>query len=615
MSKKCLLALLGLSFVAGSGCAVPQPRGEGQYAHIQEPSTKAWYHLYIPVDYVKNNGRHPNSRYKRWPLVMTFHGMKPYDNALPQEREWEKQADIYGYIVCAPELQTSDSFMEYPLTKEHEYVLDDKRNVLAIMDHVFATTYADPKRVLSTSWSCGGYLAHYFPNRFPDRFGCIATRLSNFSSKLMAEETVPYYRDRVPVAVFIGDGDFPACKYESEEAVAWYTARGFRTIRGKMIDNMGHSRIPQTAAAFFAEHLNLEPLRPLEAAQTVALVQMTEYFPPPELIAKVAPTSGALLASAARPDSRPGSAAAPNTPPVVPPTTPKSQAASQGTQRPAPAFAALTAGRRYPLDRPPTYTSTPIPDSDTRAESRPTAPGATSAPPGASSQNRPGNWLEPAKDAPKLAEKPKPVSPAPPSSPVAAAPASNATQTPKIAASSNPGSKRPVSEAAASPIAESRTQPPFSPKSAGAKDYDRLMEARTQVGGYQSPAKAPAQPPPASVARSDSARGASKSQRGQALRANVRIGGPAIGTAPHYMRYSVDLPREKLDGADFLWMDNGVWIGDEPSGVKILDSPGLHFITVLVVTRDDSVYRGQAKVQVLERAPTAANYGSNVRPG
>ena len=58
-------------------------------------------------------------------------------------------------------------------------------------------------------------------------------------------------------------------------------------------------------------------------------------------------------------------------------------------------------------------------------------------------------------------------------------------------------------------------------------------------------------------------------------------------------------------GADFLWMDNGVWMGDEQSGVKILETPGTHRISVLVVTRDDREFRGQASVQVLERGPTA----------
>jgi poly(3-hydroxybutyrate) depolymerase len=279
--------VIGLTLFAG--CAIPQPRGMGQYARVQEPSTLAWYHLYLPVDYVKNKGRRLDRFEQKWPLVVTFHGMKPYDNAHPQEREWEEQADIYGYVVCAPELRTCDSFVEFPLTKEHDYVLEDKRNVLAIMDHVFATTAADPEKVLSTSWSCGGYLAHYFVNRFPDRFACIATRLSNFSAKLLVEDNVPLYRDRVPVAIYIGDGDFSACKRESQEAAAWYKARDFRVVRAMMIDNMGHRRIPQMAAAFFAGQIGIQPLHPVNAAKTVSTELMTDYNPPSELIARLSP--------------------------------------------------------------------------------------------------------------------------------------------------------------------------------------------------------------------------------------------------------------------------------------------------------------------------------------
>lgn len=87
----------------------------------------------------------------------------------------------------------------------------------------------------------------------------------------------------------------------------------------------------------------------------------------------------------------------------------------------------------------------------------------------------------------------------------------------------------------------------------------------------------------------------------------VKLNGPAIGRAPHYIGYAVDLPRSQSDGADFLWMDNGVWIGDEPRGVKILETPGLHKISVLVVTRDNAVYRGYATVQVLEPFPSVGS--------
>lgn len=606
-----MLIVSGLGF--SSGCAVPQPRGEGLYQYVKEPTTGAGYHLYLPEDYVKNNGRHPSGKLKRWPLVMTFHGMKPYDNALPQEREWEKEADIYGYIVCAPELNTSDSFMEYPLTREHNYVLEDKKNVLAIMDHVFATTLADPKKVLSTSWSCGGYLAHYFPNRFPERFTCIATRLSNFSSKLLIEETVPRYRDKVPVAIFIGDGDFPACKSESEEAVAWYTARGFRVVRGKMIDNMGHSRIPQTAAAFFAEHIELEPLHPKQAAATVALVQMTEYFPPQELIARVSPPLGSNLfvRTTPRPDSASRRPTMATTPAV-----PTGAAVSRSV-----GYSNKTAGKQYPYGASPSYDPAPKrdePKTDTRLAS-------------ADSSQR-GNWLdgpkvpppqktEPVKTPPQenRAEQPKPepkpvepkkteskperVATRPPQNPEPAKAEPAKTQQADLASRTPTRRSRPIESIPPPP--KGRT---YTPSSAG-RSYEPSSGSSSPPSAAFAAArpvyKTSTQPPPIpSTPRETEPKPSRPAER--VRRVNVKLAGPAIGTSPHYLAYSVDLPREQTVGADFLWMDNGVWIGDEARGVKILESPGLHRISVLVVTADNMEYRGTATVQVLDRGPTAA---------
>ncbi len=500
-----LLGLIGLGLTAG--CAVPQPRGEGMYRRVVEPRTNAVYHLYLPVDYVKSNGRHPlYPRFRKWPLVMTFHGMKPYDNAIPQEREWEKQADIYGYVVCAPELETSDSFMEYPLTKEHGYVLRDRDHVLAIMDHVFETTLADPDHVLSTSWSCGGYLAHYFPNRFPERFSCIATRLSNFSQKMMIEETVSRYKDRIPVAVFIGDGDLPACKSESEEAVAWYLARNFRTVRGKMIDSMGHRRIPQTAAAFFAEQIGITPLRPVEAMQTVAQVQMTEYYPPPELVAQVSPPM--LLNPVLASNTRPSPTGA----------TPYSEPIRPDNRRPPVAYTSTTAGRNYPFER------------ATRPEPR--TPTRTTGTDGITAGDSPRTNAQPARSE---RYSPPPV----------------ATRTPTDSNRS--------------------TTPP-----------DETSKPRTVADA------------------------------GRAKRIGIKVKGPAVGTAPYYLSYSVDVQPNVSQGADFLWKDNDQWMGDEPSGVKILETPGIHRITVLMITRDNIEYRGITTVQVLDRgAAASAGPGGN----
>ncbi len=108
-----MLALSAL-VLGHCGCAVPQKPGKGLSVRLVEPETQTGYWLYLPEDYVANSGKHPNQR--RWPVVVTLHGLKPYDNAGPQVRCWQQEADRYGLIVIAPGLRTCDSLtMQYPL--------------------------------------------------------------------------------------------------------------------------------------------------------------------------------------------------------------------------------------------------------------------------------------------------------------------------------------------------------------------------------------------------------------------------------------------------------------------------------------------------------------------
>ena len=574
------LPVLALLFC--TGCPVPQQRGLGKYQWVQEPVKKGGYHLYLPVDYVKNDGRHPRGPDKKWPLVMTFHGMKPYDNALPQEREWEREADTYGYIVCAPSLETCDSFMEYPLTREHSYVLRDRDRVMAIMDHVFATTKADPRAVLSTSWSCGGYLAHYFVNRYPGRFSCIATRLSNFAPEMLLEENVPKYKN-MPVAIFIGDGDFPACKSESEEAVAWYMARGFPTVRGKMIDHIGHRRIPQTAAAFFAEQLNITPLHPDQAGQTVAQLQMTDFQPPAALVSR--------MAGRASPGSVGSTAVAMNTPrkdvTPTPPSNPPSAAASlpkaspppppvktQPPPRPPVEVATNAPRGETPFNRPPVYTPPPVNNPP-----RPVATNTNSNGAFGTNGSRVASATPSGRNDTSRATPPRPSTDTGRSTP---------PRDTRVADAGRPRNSTPTGISASG--APTGRNP--APRTTGVRDNSTGASSRERV------APPPAPPPRDTVTPPPVARGATRAKK-----VNINLGGPAIGSTPYYLAYSVDLPASALEGADFLWMDNGVWMGDEPRGTKIIESPGLHRISVLVITKANEEYRGAASVQVMEKGP------------
>lgn len=268
LTKMTIVALATLL----AGCVVPQPGGNGQLLYKREQQTNRGYYLYLPEDYSQGIKNNPS---RRWPVVVNFHGMKPFDRASAQAKEWQYEADNYGLVVISPELKTSDLFMEFPLKKIHNYVKEDEQAVLNIMEQVFRSTQADSTRVLATSWSSGGYMAHYMVNRHPNLFTCLAPRQSNFSGSILDPANVPYYQD-MPIGVFFGENDFAICREESTEAIKWYKQHRFRFIDGRVVIGLGHERTPQTAAAFFARVSKppILPVRPALAQETLANLQL-----------------------------------------------------------------------------------------------------------------------------------------------------------------------------------------------------------------------------------------------------------------------------------------------------------------------------------------------------
>jgi poly(3-hydroxybutyrate) depolymerase len=259
-----LLRVAGVIILAGvlcSGCAVPQRKGAGTLKRIVEPTTKRGYWLYLPKDYVAADQEGRRSR--RWPTVVTFHGMKPFDSAHPQACEWEQEADRYGYIVIAPELRAFHVLGEFPLkTVNHDFESDEVAT-LAILDHLFQSTRADPSNVLATSWSSGGYMAHYMLNRHPDRFTCLAVRQSNFSHVVLDPDMTKRSQYH-PILIINTQNDFAVCKRESQEAVQWYDTHGYKNDYWVHIKDKGHERTPDLAAEFFARVAGVQPNSPPE---------------------------------------------------------------------------------------------------------------------------------------------------------------------------------------------------------------------------------------------------------------------------------------------------------------------------------------------------------------
>jgi dienelactone hydrolase len=252
------VAVVGLMLctLCAGGCLVGQAPGKGKVMRLREAKTGGAYYVYLPQDYVAAEKAPGGLGDRRWPLVVTFHGMRPFDDAGSQVREWQQEADRYGFVVLAPKTATSDLLRQLAkvrVTRVHGGVQRDEKLTLGAMDEISRRLNIDTTKVLSTSWSSGGYLAHYMVNRHPERFSCIAPRQSNFSSDILDEAQVPKYRD-MKVGIFYTENDFAICRRESQEGAQWYARNGF-DVTFAVFRDLGHERRPSVAADFFARQI------------------------------------------------------------------------------------------------------------------------------------------------------------------------------------------------------------------------------------------------------------------------------------------------------------------------------------------------------------------------
>ncbi|MBN1513891.1 MAG: hypothetical protein JXB13_17880 [Phycisphaerae bacterium] len=350
------------------GCAVGQKPGNGLCTYQHEPTTGAAYWLYLPEDYVKPAPRLVTGR--RWPLVVSFHGMKPFDNDSRQIRQWQQEADRYGFIVCAPLLRTADLMYEFPFRRVTPSLQKDEQNVIAILNHLAQTTDIDPNAVLSTSFSSGGYLAHFMANRHPDRFSCVAVFQSNFSPDIVDPSRVPEYRDH-KIGVFVTENDFAICRRESKLAAQWYARQGFDVTYAQFSD-LGHERTPSLPASFFARTCGAKPKTPPTELAALQIMDVPIELAGSDQLAM----RGSAAVTASRSISPvPGGATDSSRSPRVASVAPAYERTPGGNGRtPAPRHYASPPSDPSPADR--ALPTTPVPSnpSQTRTPERTPAP-------------------------------------------------------------------------------------------------------------------------------------------------------------------------------------------------------------------------------------------------
>jgi predicted esterase len=252
------LPLLTVAVVATStGCSVPQRPGLGATLLRTEPLTKRPYWLYLPKGLSEQNAvKFTGDSY---PLVVSLHGMRPFDDCRAHVRQWQQEADRYGFLIVAPRLRACDLMQHFPIDDPNSRVLqDDQQAVNAILADVLSTTPADASRVLLTSFSSGGYLAHYLFNRHPEHYTHLAVFQSNFAAQTLDVTQVPKYRSRL-VAILYGEKDLRIVREESQQAIAWYAENGFTNLLAHKVLELGHERTPELVASIYANAIGRQP--------------------------------------------------------------------------------------------------------------------------------------------------------------------------------------------------------------------------------------------------------------------------------------------------------------------------------------------------------------------
>jgi len=237
-----LLGLLGLL----GGCPLP-PHPPTPYEPVKkiESSTARAYWLYLPSYYKED---------REWPLVVSLHGTYGWDGAWAQAMEWKYVAEQHGLIVVAPQLKSVQGILPVIRSWWYKDLEADERLVLAIIDEMVGRYRVDPKAVLLTGFSAGGYPLYYVGLRNPKRFNMVIARACNSDVEMMDRIKVTDDLRKLPVTIFWGRDDMKSINTQSWEAFEWLRVHKCYVAKAKKVEG-GHFRRPERAYEYWLEHL------------------------------------------------------------------------------------------------------------------------------------------------------------------------------------------------------------------------------------------------------------------------------------------------------------------------------------------------------------------------
>jgi len=239
------IILLMLAWIL-PGCPVPStpdtPVKAMKKSHFV---TGTKYYIYVP-SYHKNN--------RKWPVIITLHGSFGWDGPMRQAEEWQYYAEKYGFILVAPSLSSAEGIL--PVLWWDSKLKKDEINVLAILDEVVENYNGDPKSVMLSGFSAGGYPMYYIGLRNPQRFSMLVSRGGNSSMKIFENIELTDEARKLPIMIFWGKDDL-FTKTAGWRAFRWLRQNDVSTAEMKKVKG-GHLRRPEAAYLFWRRHLPKE---------------------------------------------------------------------------------------------------------------------------------------------------------------------------------------------------------------------------------------------------------------------------------------------------------------------------------------------------------------------
>lgn len=241
-----LWVLLPLLAMFAAGCPITQSQDTPvKHQVLRDQITNTKYYLYVPSTYDKN---------KTYPLVITLHGTRPWEDAWMQIREWKALAENKQFIVAAPVLRpfTTEGIGYVPFDKRCASLAEDDKVIMAIYDEISHRYRVNRDRVLLTGFSAGGYPMYYTGLRHPEKFSALIARACNADTRIMEEAGITKDARRIPILIFYGKDDFTRIQKQSIAALQWFRRHGWKETNCKWKETQGgHLRRPETCYSYW----------------------------------------------------------------------------------------------------------------------------------------------------------------------------------------------------------------------------------------------------------------------------------------------------------------------------------------------------------------------------